>query len=168
MMAMPSGSTDRSLAPQRQHDQKFICPTGARMEQWTIIGVVASECGIDSKRRSGALIMSFYIGQQVVCVSEKFTNNTLWRQTVRSIPKLNGIYTIRDMYEWGGRVGLYFYEIVSPSAQFIDGYGEPCFNSKNFRPVERTSIEIFEKLLAPADPAGASRKQRRAKPLVLA
>jgi hypothetical protein len=45
---------------------------------------------------------------------------------------------------------LCFYEIVSPRAQFSEGYVEPAFNSKNFWPVKRTSIEFFEKFLAPA------------------
>jgi hypothetical protein len=93
--------------------------------------------------------MSFEIGQQVVCISVKFTEQKLWRKTARSIPKLHGIYTIRDIYEWNGLVGLYFHEILNPSAQFIDGYGEPCFNAKNFRPVKPTSIEVFTELLEP-------------------
>jgi hypothetical protein len=40
---------------------------------------------------------------------------------------------------------------VSPRAQFAEGFVEPAFNSKNFRPVRPTSIAIFQRLLAPAD-----------------
>ena len=43
----------------------------------------------------------------------------------------------------------------SPPAQFAEGFVEPAFNSRNFRPVKRTSIEVFTRLLAPADPVGA-------------
>jgi hypothetical protein len=40
---------------------------------------------------------------------------------------------------------------VSPRAQFAEGFVEPAFNSKNFRPVRPTSIAIFKRLLVPAD-----------------
>jgi hypothetical protein len=49
-----------------------------------------------------------------------------------------------------GREG-YFYELSNPCAHFSKGYHEPAFNSRNFRPVKKTSIEIFKKLLAPSD-----------------
>jgi hypothetical protein len=35
-----------------------------------------------------------------------------------------------------------------------------------FRPVRKTSIEVFRKLLAPVDPAGAERKARDRKTIV--
>jgi hypothetical protein len=40
----------------------------------------------------------------------------LWRRTARSLPKLHGIYTIRDIYGLNRLISLYFYEIVNPSA----------------------------------------------------
>jgi hypothetical protein len=94
--------------------------------------------------------MSFHIGQQVVCINDVFSSCPYWRSAVSAFPKLHMIYTIRHMREAHGLLGLCFYEIVSPRAQFSEGYVEPAFNSKNFRPVKRTSIAVFEKLLAPA------------------
>jgi hypothetical protein len=95
--------------------------------------------------------MSFSVGQQVVCVNEVFSSCPYWRAAVRAFPRLHSIYTIRSIREAHGLIGLCFFEIVSPQAQFSEGYVEPAFNSKNFRPVKKTSIEIFEKLLAPRD-----------------
>jgi hypothetical protein len=94
--------------------------------------------------------MSFHIGQQVVCINDEFSPCPYWRRAVSAFPKLHMIYTIRDIREAHGLLGLCFYEIVSRRAQFAEGYVEPAFNSKNFRPVKHTSIEVFEKLLVPA------------------
>jgi hypothetical protein len=44
-----------------------------------------------------------------------------------------------------------FYEIVSPRDYFAEGFVEPAFNSRNFRPVRPTSIAIFKKLLRPLE-----------------
>jgi hypothetical protein len=94
--------------------------------------------------------MSFYIGQQVVCVNDKFSSDKRWRQTVRKFPILNTIYTIREIHTDGPLVGFCFYQIVNPNTWFAAGFGEPAFNSRNFRPVKTTNIEVFEKLLMPA------------------
>jgi hypothetical protein len=109
--------------------------------------------------------MSFHVGQQVVCISDVFSSCPYWRRAVGALPKLYMIYTIRHVREAHGLIGLCFYEIVSPRAQFAEGYVEPAFKSKNFRPAKPTSIEIFEKLLAPApaellDNHGVSAKGR--------
>jgi hypothetical protein len=93
--------------------------------------------------------MSFHIGQQVVCINDRFSPEPHWRQAVGVFPKLHMIYTIRDMREVQGLLGLCFFEIVCRRARFAEGYVEAAFNSKNFRPVKRTSIDVFEKLLAP-------------------
>ena len=95
--------------------------------------------------------MTFSIGQQVVCVNDVFSPNPYWRSTVRAFPKLNGIYTIREIREAGDLRGFCFYEISNPPAHFAKGYLEPAFNSRNFRPVRETSIEIFERMLVPTD-----------------
>ena len=93
--------------------------------------------------------MSYHVGQQVVCVNDRFSPNPGWRQTVRAFPVRNGVYTIREIHCEPPLVGFCFYEIVNPRTWFAIGYGEPAFNCKNFRPVKPTSIEVFEKLLAP-------------------
>jgi hypothetical protein len=99
---------------------------------------------------NGVTAMSFHVGQQVVCINDVFSSCPYWRRALSALPKLHMIYTIRSMREAHGLLGLCFYEIVSPRAQFSEGYVEPAFNSKNFRPVKHTSIDVFEKLLAPA------------------
>ena len=95
--------------------------------------------------------MSLHVGQQVVCINDVFAPCPYWRAAVSAFPKLNGIYTIRHMREAHGLIGLCFYEIVSPLAEFSEGFVEPAFNSRNFRPVKPTSIAVFKKLLAPTD-----------------
>jgi hypothetical protein len=101
--------------------------------------------------------MSFDVGQQVVCVNDAFSPCPYWRRAVSALPKLGMVYTIRSIREAHGLIGLCFFEIVSPHAHFSEGYVEPAFNSKNFRPVRPTSIAVFEEILqdAPA-PAGAT------------
>jgi hypothetical protein len=95
--------------------------------------------------------MDLHVGQQVVCINGVFSPCEYWRQRVSAFPVLQGIYTIRSMREVHDLIGLCFYEIRSPHAHFAEGYVEPAFNSKNFRPVRRTSIEVFERLLLPAE-----------------
>jgi hypothetical protein len=120
--------------------------TGARKQVAPILASIRRSV----VARSRGIVMSFEVGRQVVCVNDGFSHVALWRRTARSLPRLNSVYTIREIYRFEGLVGLYFFEILNPSAEFSDGYGEPCFNSKNFRLVKSSSIEIFEKLLAPA------------------
>ena len=95
--------------------------------------------------------MSFHVGQQVVCVSDRFSSDMRWRRTVRLFPVLNAIYTIREIHVEGPLTGFCFHEIVNPCAWFAAGFGEPAFNSRNFRPVKATSIELFQRLLNPTD-----------------
>ena len=95
--------------------------------------------------------MSFHVGQQVVCVNDKFSSNQRWRQTVCTFPVRNTIYTIREIHVEAPLTGFCFHEIVNPRTWFAAGYGEPAFNSRNFRPVKRTSIDVFERLLAPTE-----------------
>jgi hypothetical protein len=95
--------------------------------------------------------MGWHVGQRVVCINDVFSPCAYWRRAVSAFPRLRAIYTIRNIREAHGLIGLCFYEIVSPPAQFSEGFVEPAFNSKNFRPVRRTNIDAFTKLLAPTD-----------------
>ena len=52
--------------------------------------------------------MSFHLGQQVVCINDVFSPCPYWRARVSAFPRLNGIYTIRDMREVGELLGLCF------------------------------------------------------------
>jgi hypothetical protein len=112
---------------------------------------------VDARPGDGAKesAMSFHIGQQVVCVNGKFSDDIEWRRTVRAFPQLHSVYTIREIIEDPPLVGFCFYELPNERHQFRSGHHEPAFNSRNFRPVKRTSIEALEKLLAPTDPVGA-------------
>jgi hypothetical protein len=94
--------------------------------------------------------MSLHVGQQVVCVNDAFSPCAYWRRAVSALPRLGMVYTIRHIREAHGLIGLCFFEIVSPHAHFAEGYVEPAFNSKNFRPVRRTSIAVFEQTLRKA------------------
>jgi hypothetical protein len=100
--------------------------------------------------------MSFYVGQQVVCVNIDFSREPTWRAAVKTFPQMNSVYTIRSICEAGDLIGFCFHEFVNPPAHFSRGFAEPAFDSRRFRPVRRTNIEVFEKLLAPID-----RKSRR-------
>jgi hypothetical protein len=102
--------------------------------------------------------VSFDIGQQVVCVDVKFSQEPTWRGAVREFPKLKGVYTIRDLRLEGELIGLCFEEIINARANFSSGHVEAAFDSRKFRPLQRTSIEVFERLLAPV----ASKKRSRA------
>ncbi len=84
--------------------------------------------------------MSFHVGQQVVCVSERFSDEEHWRASVRTFPKLHAVYTIREIIVGDVLVGFCFHEFSNPRAHFRNGFHEPAFNSRNFRPVRKTSI----------------------------
>jgi hypothetical protein len=53
--------------------------------------------------------MSLHIGQQVVCINDVFSPCPYWRRAVRAWPKLGMVYTIRDMREVQGILGLCFF-----------------------------------------------------------
>ena len=97
----------------------------------------------------GVRAMSFHVGQLVVCVNVDFSLEPTWRSAVRTYPQLNSIYTIRSICEENGLIGLYFEEFINPPARFSCGLAEPAFDSRRFRPLRRTSIEVFERLLRP-------------------
>jgi hypothetical protein len=100
--------------------------------------------------------LSFHIGQQVVCISgnSRFWPNEYWRKAVKTLPRLHGIYTVREIRQADELTGLCLEEIVNPPAHFARRFEtvflEPAFDVKHFRPVKRTSIEVFRKLLAPS------------------
>jgi hypothetical protein len=103
--------------------------------------------------------MSFHVGQQVVCVDDRFSDHEIWRRAVRSFPKLRGVYTIREIIEDDGLFAFCFFEITNPPAPFFNGCLEPAFNSENFRPVRKTSIEVLERLLVPVDRVEVAREK---------
>ena len=93
--------------------------------------------------------MSFHVGQRVICVCVNFSREPIWRGTVRVFPTLNRIYTIRSMRKVDDVTGLCFEEMVHPLSHFAEGFVEPAFDSRRFRPVRTTTIDDFRALLTP-------------------
>jgi hypothetical protein len=94
--------------------------------------------------------MDFYIGQRVVCISDRFSDEPSWRAAVCTFPKLGSVYTIRDICHRVDLVGLLLEEIWHEPAWFCVGFVEPAFNIKHFRPLRKTNVDIFKKMLEPA------------------
>jgi hypothetical protein len=97
--------------------------------------------------------VTFRVGQQVVCVDDRFSDRADWRRAVQTFPRMCSVYTIRQVVEDGRLTGLCFREIVNQRALFGGMLLEPAFNSKNFRRVETSNIELFKRMLALTDPA---------------
>jgi hypothetical protein len=95
------------------------------------------------------MAMDFHIGQHVICICDQWSPEPAWRAAVRAFPKLGGIYTIRDICDREGLIGLMFEEMRHEPAWFCVGLVEPAFNAKRFRPVRKSNIEVFKKLLEP-------------------
>lgn len=89
--------------------------------------------------------MMFEIGQQVVCIGD-------WSQeSALQTPIRGQIYTIRGFCQQAmdeyGVAYLWFEELINPISSYRGC--EPAFLSYLFRPLRKTNIEIFTKLLAP-------------------
>jgi len=87
----------------------------------------------------------FEIGQQVVCVYEgPWIDCVTWESPPGPVPYARGVYTIAgiELCDFG-RVGLAFEELIwsRPSG------GRATFDSTCFRPVRKTSIEVFREIL---------------------
>jgi hypothetical protein len=95
--------------------------------------------------------MSFHVGQRVVCVCVNFSREPVWRGTIRVFPALNRIYTIRSLRQVDDVIGLCFEEMVHLFSDFAEGYVEPAFDSRRFRPVRTTDIDLVPALLVPLD-----------------
>jgi len=95
---------------------------------------------------------NFHVGQVVVCV-----NGGNWSPDFMQLrrPKADGVYTIREIYLGAENApSVLLGEIVNETREHmtVDGIGrtEPGFRSSRFRPAETTSIDTFNRLLAPA------------------
>jgi hypothetical protein len=95
------------------------------------------------------IAMDFHIGQRVVCVSDRFSSEPVWRAAVHTFPQIGRIYTIRDICHRVDLVGLLLEEIWHEPAWFCVGFVEPAFNVKHFRPLRKSDISIFKKMLEP-------------------
>lgn len=83
---------------------------------------------------------NFQVGDNVVCVNARG-----WDSTFCAIarPCEGDVYTIREVYEFLGVIGIHLVEISNPTNQ----YGEPGFMPWRFRPVRKTDISVFERML---------------------
>jgi len=95
--------------------------------------------------------MNFHVGQRVVCVCVNFSREPVWRSVVHRFPELGSVYTIRSICEVDDLIGFCFEEIINPPGHFSRGFVEPAFDSRRFRPVRTTNIDLFRALLVPLD-----------------
>jgi len=95
--------------------------------------------------------MNFHVGQRIVCVCVNFSREPVWRSVVHNFPQLGLVYTIRSICTAGDLVGFCFEEIVNPPGHFSRGFAEPAFDSRRFRPVRTSTIDVFRELLVPLD-----------------
>jgi hypothetical protein len=94
-------------------------------------------------------------------LGENFSHEPLWRGCIRDFPRLNSIYTIRSMRVVDDLVGVCLDVITNSWAYFAEGYVEATFDSRRFRPIRATNIDVFRALLTPP-PAS-----RRARPMAV-
>ncbi|MFC4170493.1 hypothetical protein ACFOYU_00200 [Microvirga sp. GCM10011540] len=91
--------------------------------------------------------MSFHVGQVVVCVDDSGLPGP---DVVTEVPKVGGVYTIREIRpdEYGD--GLLLHELHNPLLQWVcGGEGEASFHNRRFRPAKMTSLEVLEAVLEP-------------------
>ncbi len=86
----------------------------------------------------------FYVGQKVVCVVGNWQPPN-WE----TVPSEGEGYTIRNIMTYpNGKVGFWLEEIRNPSFGCFF-FAEITFDSRGFRPVVTTNIDIFTAMLAP-------------------
>lgn len=92
---------------------------------------------------------SFRVGMLVVCVDDGGFPSHAQRC---ALPVKGRIYTIRGIDPLDPELlSVFVEEIVNPHRFYSQGFKEPSFHHRRFRPAKRTSIEIFRKLVAPID-----------------
>lgn len=91
---------------------------------------------------------SFYVGQVVVCIDDSGFYSDAPGETY---PKKGGVYTVREVRPDEDGAGLLLAEIVNPQFEWINGnVGEVAFRVRRFRPAKTTSLDVFERMLAPS------------------
>lgn len=109
----------------------------------------------------------YSIGQKVVCIKDDWSDRDLkWIACIKQFPKVNHIYSIRDILKSDDEIGFILHEIINPVRVFgtpLGYYGEPAFNSIHFRPLIndqlKTSISMFDKFLGNKKPTMLPLKQ---------
>lgn len=103
--------------------------------------------------------MAFRVGQEVVCV-DAVPVDWVWADCVHPIT-VGEVYRVRDIAtdpkDDTGNYGVLLEGITNPP--HFDA-GELCYGSWQFRPVVKTDISIFTKMLAP-EPNAPVRKPEK-------
>ena len=92
------------------------------------------------------------VGDLVVCVNDKFASYPDHR--VPNIPNAGMIYTVRefipafDYTRIGPQEAIRLEEIINPPYHWSSGLYEYAFATHRFRPVHKSSIEIFQQIAA--------------------
>jgi hypothetical protein len=93
------------------------------------------------------------VGDKIVCIRDE--SEMMHPAAGDVMPKKDQIYTIRGFEREDDDVFFYLEEIRNQPGLYWDGYGETCFHSEGFRPIQdrKTDISSLTKLLntAPAD-----------------
>ena len=92
----------------------------------------------------------FQVGQQVVCVIEPCPERVKYhyrQYREATFPIVKAVYTIREIFIVANEVAIRLQEIHNNSDYFADGFLEICFLLSNFRPVKKTDISVFTKML---------------------
>jgi hypothetical protein len=94
--------------------------------------------------------MSFHPGQKIVCINDSWTSSH-WVSATPHRPKRGD--TVRRMLPAGEGLpeAVWLLEIVNAPKHFFEGYHEPAFCARRFRPIteRKTDISVFKKLLEP-------------------
>lgn len=94
----------------------------------------------------------FEIGQQVVCIDDNFQDLLGREVNCPHRPVRGQVLTIRGIHEWefANLIGFTFYELRNPEPAGPGMPDEAAFLSDCFRPVRKTDISIFTKMLTPS------------------
>ena len=94
--------------------------------------------------------MTFRVGQKVVCIDDY---SSLSGRYCLNMPKLHGVYTVRNFEGRGDIPALRLFELINEprTHRNVPGLIEPAFDILSFRPVvdRPTDISIFTKMLNP-------------------
>lgn len=90
----------------------------------------------------------WHVGQMVVCVDGDFS----FKRRGEITPVRGCVYTIRGFTADGTTIWLA--EIINDPRHYSDGFLECSWKIRRFRPVRKTSIDIFRSLLTPAGQEG--------------
>jgi len=85
------------------------------------------------------------IGDIVTCINSTFHDYTI--EITNQLPKKGNEYMVREIINYGSRVGLLLEEVINPPVKIIDQYLEPSFLISRFRKLETPPLEVIEEEL---------------------